>query len=567
MKLLSKVFVVISLLLYSMAFALPTERIDRDLEQELDSVLEDTLDIKIPDIGTAQYGALENNLTRLSVQKFSVIYSAPPPAEIKSLVDKFFEKYSDENLTIKQVVAISRALEQQFVQAGYPLVRSIIPAQKFKAKGADIKVNIVSGYIEDIRLDFGTNDSITDTTKSRITTFINNAWGALKQQKYLQQDEINESLLTLRSHYGITPALFVSTGQKLGGFVLNVSVAYQPSVHFASVKNNLGPAFGGYSGQYVGMFNKIKQKRTERYRIISIFSLSQKDDEYYRMVKLDYSGKLINGNTFGGYMTATRTASINNKNKVGGISAGYGVEFTKPLITKFKESASVNLALDSSEDASINRTSKSYFYKDRITMLSASLMYNVTRGLTSHDVAVTVRRHVPIFRSRITKQDSINASKSQVDDRHSILELAYTYKKPYPYFRHHVTINAQGTDKKSLLSTHRFSFMGADKVAGFVGDGMSADSGLSVNTGFTFKTVMLENRAFAPILDFALAEGRVYNATSVENARPRANSVKLGFSTNFVNAKWEFGFSHARKQTQKNWQTDKHYSINVLRLF
>ncbi len=558
---------VVYALLHTGAFAVNPQDITKDLEQDLESVLPEAEDIQIPTLGSAEYGALETNQTQLSVKNFNVIYAAPPPAKLQQMVADTLSQYNGQTLTLQQVVKISREVEQKVVQFGYPLIRVILPAQKFTAVDAVVKLNVVSGHIENILIDFPDSDDVKDSVKADIKAFIINGWDEIKSDKYLHSEDLNRSLLTLKSHYGVEPKLFVSAGKALGGFNLNVSVKYNPMVNFVSFKNNLGPGFNRYAAQYVGMFNWVQPQYSQQVRIASIFSLQQTDEVYYRMVKLDYNRKWVNGVEFGAYTSLNRTASVAAENaKSKGNNDSYGISYTTPVTTKFNSNFTMRFNFDVIRDASYNINTEQFQYQDRLTTAGITALYDKKVGNIAHDVMISYKFGMDIFGAKAGTEGNTPPSKANAITNNPIFEASYNYKKSYAEFLHHVKVNGQYSNEQSVLSSQKFSLMGGDKVAGFVGDGMSADSGLTVNTGFTFKTVKVGERGYSPTLDVAYASGRVYNATAVENANPRARSIKLGISTNIGENKWEVGYAKARKHTTK-WEDDEHISLNVLRLF
>ncbi len=553
------------------AFAVSVDQITKDLQNDLQSVLPKPADIKIPSLGGTEYGELEKNQTQLQIKNFDLIYSAPPPVVLQQNIAKWVSKYNGQNVTLQKVVEITREVEQEIVKLGYPLVRVVLPAQQFSTKNAQVKLNIVSGFIEDIVVDVGDTDTMKDFVKRDISMFIVHAWAELKSKKFLHRDNLNRTLLVLKSHYGIEPKLFVSAGQGLGGFNLNVSVTYTPKVNFVSLKNNLGAAFNHYAVQYVGMFNDIFPTHSRQIRLISIFSVQQQSDAYYRMAKLEYNRKSVTGKQLGIYASVNRTVSVlrgaaKNPAVNQGVNNGYGVSYTLPLSTQFHKNTKLQFALDVVRDSAFNSNTKQFIHEDRTSRFSATYLYDIESGNVKHDVRITYSMGLDIFDAKSNTQNGIKSSKQGAINTNDLYDVYYKYHKSYPNFLHHITINGQYASKRAILSGQKFSLMGGDKVAGFVGNGLSADSGWALNTGVTFKTIKVDNRGYSPTVDVAFASGKLYNPTGVESPNLRANSIKFGISTNIGRNKWEVGYSLSRKYTLTS-DNDAHISLNVLRLF
>ena len=544
---------------------------DQQITKEMKQVIKKQIEeinapkqIQIPKFLGSDYGALATSTIPVNVSKFSVIYSKQAPADIQEIIDRNIPRQVNKNMQIKDVIAMLENTEKQIVQAGYPFIKVILPAQDILETGADIQVEVVSGFVEKINVDVVNKDDVSEKTVASITALVKNAMAELRKEEYLKTEDLNRTLLTLRNHYGLQSQLFINPGTQLGAFNLNVSTVFTKSNSIFTVKNNLGPSFSQYGGTIINVTNSIQAKSSSQLNIVALASLTQIEKAYYRMLQAGYTRKFLSGRELGASVAASRTSSVTDNNfQLRGASESFGVSYKVPLVLNFETQSNWTLGYDYGTSSSYNVNSEKYQSIDKTSVVS--LGYDITRerGGRNQAFSIKLNRNTAWFGAKATSVDGIDSTREGANTNSSFVNINYELStKVADKFRYILTLSGQHSAGASLLGGQKFSLMGDGQVRGFVGDSTTGDTGGVVNNAFIFKPVSINGLVLSPAIDVAYGAARLYTHTAVESGAPEASSTTLSVSTVIKGSQVEVGTGVANKKGIDTNQ-DRYWNFGV----
>ncbi|MBB5048424.1 hemolysin activation/secretion protein [Rhodopseudomonas rhenobacensis] len=133
-----------------------------------------------------------------------------------------------------EVFAAARDLEAAYVQAGYILVRVVLPPQKL-INGAPLKLTVVDGFIERVEL-----KDVPEQLRGRIAHLLQPIVG----RRGLTLRDLERRVLLAGDTPGGILRSTIAAGQADGASVLIIEAKYQPVSAVLSVDNTLSSALG-----------------------------------------------------------------------------------------------------------------------------------------------------------------------------------------------------------------------------------------------------------------------------------------------------------------------------------
>ena len=150
-------------------------------------------------------------------------------------------------VTVADIFVIADKLQQIYVNAGYPLVRVVIPSQEFEGS-ARIKLRVIDGFVE--RLDL---DALAAPVRGRVAAVL----APLQRKTHLKQAELERRLLIAGEAPGLVLNATFAAGKEVGGSVLVLTGRYRAVSASLYIDNDMPVVFG--TGQAVGTvsFNSL----------------------------------------------------------------------------------------------------------------------------------------------------------------------------------------------------------------------------------------------------------------------------------------------------------------------
>jgi hemolysin activation/secretion protein len=137
---------------------------------------------------------------------------------------------------VADVYGYAAALQAAYLEAGYPLVRVIVPAQDLDRATGSVRVLVVSGFVE--RIDV---DGLPKAVRARVETVLR----PLVDREPLLASEFERRLLLAGETSGLTLQSALSPGSRTGGTVLVVAGELRPIQMAVALDNSLSQDIGG----------------------------------------------------------------------------------------------------------------------------------------------------------------------------------------------------------------------------------------------------------------------------------------------------------------------------------
>jgi hemolysin activation/secretion protein len=143
-------------------------------------------------------------------------------------------RLSGRRVTGAEIFAAARELEAAYAQAGFVLVRVILPPQHL-VNGGKLRLTVVDGFIERIE-----TKNLPETVRARIERLV----GPLTGQHGLSLRELERRVLLAGDTPGVLLRSTLAPGTREGGTVLVLEATYQPVSGLITVDNTLSRALG-----------------------------------------------------------------------------------------------------------------------------------------------------------------------------------------------------------------------------------------------------------------------------------------------------------------------------------
>lgn len=144
------------------------------------------------------------------------------------------ERLSGRRVSGAEIFAAARELEAAYAQAGFVLVRVILPPQHL-VNGSKLRLIVVDGFIERIE-----TKNLPDTVRARIERLVTQLTG----QHGLSLRELERRVLLAGDTPGVLLRSTLAPGTREGGTVLVLEATYQPVSGLITVDNTLSRALG-----------------------------------------------------------------------------------------------------------------------------------------------------------------------------------------------------------------------------------------------------------------------------------------------------------------------------------
>jgi len=142
-----------------------------------------------------------------------------------------------KRISVAELFAVARKLEQAYIAAGYALVRVVLPAQRLR-DGATVHFIVINGYVE--RID---TSALPDAIRGRVAKLLSPLVG----RRGLTMPEIERALLLAGDLPGTALRSTLAPGSKPGAGVLVLEARHQLVTGFASLDNTLSKQLGTWT--------------------------------------------------------------------------------------------------------------------------------------------------------------------------------------------------------------------------------------------------------------------------------------------------------------------------------
>lgn len=151
-------------------------------------------------------------------------------------------------ITLAEVYAAAARVQQAYLEAGYPLVRVFVPVQDLDTANAKVRLQVVSGYIADVK---------ADALDPRIYGVVTRYLKPLIGQQNLKAATLERAVLLAGDVSGVQLTSALSPGTQTGETVLIVSGEFAPVQAVLSADNRLSPELGREQATLAAAFNSL----------------------------------------------------------------------------------------------------------------------------------------------------------------------------------------------------------------------------------------------------------------------------------------------------------------------
>jgi hemolysin activation/secretion protein len=138
-------------------------------------------------------------------------------------------------VSVADIYAYAADLQAAYLEAGYPLVRVVVPAQDIEREIGIVRIQVVSGFVE--RIDV---DSLPGAARDRVEAVLR----PLVNREPLAASEFERRLLLAGETAGLSLQSALSPGSRTGGTVLVLAGEHRPSQMALAIDNSLGNETG-----------------------------------------------------------------------------------------------------------------------------------------------------------------------------------------------------------------------------------------------------------------------------------------------------------------------------------
>lgn len=442
---------------------------------------------------------------------------------------------SGKRVSLAEIFSRARDLEAAYNQAGFILVRVVVPAQRLN-DGGTLQLTVVDGFLE--RIDAA---NVPDAVKARIVNMLM----PLLRRPGVTLDEIERRLLIAGDTPGVSMTSALATGSEPGGAVLVVNAKLDVIVPFLGFDNTLPESLGTWVVHTGVDFNSLlNQGETIYFRASAhpeandaqaMFGTFD-DDPRYRTLT---SGMLIpiglDGLTFNveGVVTQTTPAPIGLLQ-----TSSLFEKITARWVYPFVRSRQTNITGKFTFDAQneyqnvITGIGDLPVFEDRLRIARFTVETSVANAGTL-TTSTTLSLGLPGLGARtLAEATPVPLSRQGADATFAKLEAKLGYSQTLaPNFAFSLTGRAQTSFGQPLLQSEQFSIANTSELSTFDSGAITGDSGWVVRFEPSFPFTIQTDAANTVVSPYVFgAAGAVYlhQPTVLEAPMTQAASAGLG---------------------------------------
>lgn len=430
---------------------------------------------------------------------------------------------------VAELFALAAAVERAYNEAGFLLVRVVVPPQALVDRGS-VVLHVVDGCIEDI--DTG---GVPDEQRSAVMARLRHLIGA----RHLRNDDLERALLVAGGLSGLTLKSALGKGSKAGGTRLILSATHKRISGHVSSDNRQSDSVGGWAVSGNLAFNSVLGLGEQVY--MSATTPTQFDQIATADSPMQVTGVGLviplgnDGLTFNPEFTHTATFDPGSffTPATEGELTRLALRFSYPLYLTRQRSLTLTASADYLDETSTFKDFGLMLRRDRYWSLRPGIEgmawldggRQVTGSLVLSQ-GVGGRDFEDVLRS------GIGLSRVGASPLFTKLNATATHRQPLVADLTLVmTVRGQAAFGEALLQNERFSLDGTDAVSTFIAGGFRVDEGASLRGELQRSMpVAVEGASLSltPYLFAAVGRGFNNNATVLEESAVTAAGLGAG---------------------------------------
>jgi len=407
------------------------------------------------------------------------------------------ERLVGKRVPVSELFAAANALETAYAEAGYVLVRVVLPAQEL-SDGGSLRLIVVDGFVEHVDL-----DAVPEALKARMREVTL----SLIEKRLMSRSELERSILLAGDTYGVGLDSALASGEQPGGTVVVFDADYQKVTGFVSSDNHQSDALGTFKLDTGIEFNS---------------AFGRGEVVYGRLSFLPEN--LLDG--LGDSAPQNRTLAVGTSFPIG----------PDGLLVNLETSLTAT-AIDAGSNVDARQSSR--FRRHRV-QLTYPVTRSVRRNLDAHlggKVSLGIDALGARTKESIQGNDTA-LSQAGADAKFTKFELHGSYAKTLgDNFFGSLTARAQYSFGDPLLTSERFGIVGSTAISGFDNGTLSGDAGwvLRAELSRPYDTKLFELPGRISPYAFA-ALGEVYDENPVDGDEDSisASTYGIGLDVNLA---------------------------------
>ena len=491
------------------------------------------------------------------------------PEKLQNQID--FKKYEKEivgKLTkINDLYTTAALITKEYKNAGFPLVRVVVPRQELNPEGATVFLKVIDGFVEKVDL---SKVPVMQTllTFSYLKPLIN--------KKSLKNEELERQLILAGNSAGLSVKTAMLPGTKEGGTILVVEGSHKSISGNVSFDNTQSEELGRHLGQARISLNSSMGFGES----ITLFGLS-------RPTRKGMKGGGTDAPIRGGGVSVSvplnskglsfNATYLESKTSPGEEVKSLGLEanmksatfnFSYPLVLNSNKSwflrGTINWA-DEIQHTSINGFDEDLSH-DRLTSLRVGLSYNgcgrgcagfnaeISRGIEiASRSASEVGEGTPLSRASATS----TYTHMKVDTSYSIFPIENLLLK--------VKAGGQYTDD-GLLNSEQATVIGSDRISSLSSGAISGDKIWYIRGQANKEVPLTKKLNLSPYVYSAMGVAYLNKPTATENKETAAKSIGLGLELSSLDEYFFDKTITAKAEVSKTWATQRIEDLSDVRL-
>lgn len=281
-------------------------------------------------------------------------------------LDSVYADKLGQEITLADVYAIRDAITKKYRESGYIISRAVIPQQQFNKSGANVKVRVIEGFVNNV--------TVQGEQKANMK-IINRYAEKIKQDGALNSKNLERYLLLMNDLAGTqATAILRPSASGTGGTDIIIDVKHDKLNGAVSADNSGSKYIGPWLATAEGNLNSALGQ-SERIRAIAI---SAPDNNELLSGRLEYGQPVgYEGTEFklSAGKTRTRPGSTLEALDIEGDTVIYSAEVTHPFLRTRRENLSGRAVVDF-KDTNTDSLGTN-LYKDKVRTLTLGYTYDL----------------------------------------------------------------------------------------------------------------------------------------------------------------------------------------------
>jgi hemolysin activation/secretion protein len=432
-------------------------------------------------------------------------------------------------ISVARIYAAAAALEQIYSEAGYPLVRIVVPPQNLRDHGP-LRLSVVDGFIETIDV---------AGVPARARAAVARRMAEIVGRRHLKLSRIERALLIAGDVPGLRLRSTLERGSREGGVRLILDGDHRLVTGSAGIDNRLSGSLGTWQLRGAVALNSALGFGEQVYGTVGLAANLKSVADGTAPLAIYGGGAIIPLGADGLGINPEYTRSTTRTIQTPGVPASlgtferYALRLRAPISLTRKASLYANFSLEEIDQQIAAPDFGVTLNHDHYRVFRAGPDYATTLPWgTGMQLGALMSMGLGGRSDLDAAASRIPLSRLGAGPDFAKLAANARFSQPLPAnFRLDMTAAGQFTQGKPMLRPEQVALDGSDSLSAFASGTFSADQGLTLRSELSRSFALAFNAINAtasPYIFGAAGRGWLANATSVEQSVFNAGAVGLG---------------------------------------